>query len=201
MLIDAGTRPRPLWPVSPWEANGSIAHGDAIGRDDDDGLSHGKVVGDGEVDAHFVPLGREVGKGLERSAGELECWPAGGQIDHAHVAPEHPLAEAGAKRLGASLLGGKALGVGSGPAGAAVGLPPLGVGKHAGKKTVAVALDGTLHAPDIDDVVAEPEDHHAPPLRVAPVSLCRNMARAPSMLARMRRTLSSSPTKIASPIK
>ena len=34
------------------------------------------------------------------------------QIDHAHVAPEHAGAQAGAERLGAGLLGGETLGIG-----------------------------------------------------------------------------------------
>ena len=42
----------------------SIAHGNAEGRDDDDRLRHGKVVGDGEVDAHVVALGRKVERAL-----------------------------------------------------------------------------------------------------------------------------------------
>src|SRR4029077_12736289 len=115
-------------------------------------------------------------------------------------APEHPLAEAGAQGLGARLLGGEALGVGGGAASAAVGLPPLDVGEHAGEKAVAIALDGPLHAPDVDDVVAQAEDHHVP-LTSDSVSLCRSTPRTWSIFTRMRRTLSARPIKSASPTR
>ena len=58
----------------------------------------------------------------ERAAGELHGRPAGRQIDHPHVAPEHARPQPGAERLGAGLLGGKALGIGFDRAGR--GLPP-----------------------------------------------------------------------------
>ena len=106
------------------------------------------------------PSGVRLGKRVERAAGQLKRRPAGGQINDAHVAPEHALPEAGAQSLGASLFGGEALGVRGGAGRPAVGFPALDIGEHAGQKSVAVSLDGPLHAPDVDDVVAEADDHH-----------------------------------------
>ena len=60
------------------------------------------------------PSGVSVGERSSRAAGKMQGRAPRGQIDDAHVAPEHALAEAGAERLGAGLLGGEALGVGGG---------------------------------------------------------------------------------------
>ena len=76
-------------------------------------------VGDGQVDerprmpAGVIAARRAAAPPVRRIVG----WPRG-QIDDAHVAPEHAVAQARAERLGAGLLGGEALGVGGGALGA-----------------------------------------------------------------------------------
>ena len=62
------------------------------------------------------PAGVIACEALERAAGELHGRTTRRQVDHAHVAPEHARAQAGAERLGAGLLGGEPLGVGLDPA-------------------------------------------------------------------------------------
>ncbi len=82
------------------------------------------------------------------------------QVDHAQVAPVdavpgHP----GAQRLGAGLLGGEALGVTGRPGRAAVGFLLLDRCEHPIRETAAEAIEGFLDAADVDQVVAEADDH------------------------------------------
>ena len=63
---------------------------------------------------------RDRGEPRGGAAGQTHRRLARGQIDDAHVAPEHAVAQARAQRLGAGLLGGEALGVGGGALGAAL---------------------------------------------------------------------------------
>ena len=79
----------------------------------------------------LMTLRRERVEALSRAAGQRHGRPAGRQVDHAHVAPPHAAANAGAERLGAGLLGGEALGVGLGAVLAALGLGALDVGEDA----------------------------------------------------------------------
>ena len=111
-------------------------------------------------------------------------WAARGQVYDAHVAPVNALAQARAERLGAGLLGGKPLGVGGGPLAPAVGLLAFDLGEHPRDEALAEALQRLLDAADVDEIVADAEDHADLarwPSRAAPW-------RASSISARMRRT-------------
>ena len=100
-------------------------------------------------------------------------WPLG-QIDDAHVAPEHAVAQAGAERLGAGLLGGEALGVGGGALGAAVAiLRALDLGEAARDEALAEALERLLDAADVAEVAADAEDHRRPRPRPSPRACAR----------------------------
>ena len=107
-----------------------------------------------------------------------------GQVDHAHVAPEDALAKTRAERLGAGFLGGEAPGVARRAQAPAVGPLALRLGEHAPGEALAEPLQRALDPGDVDQVAAEPDDH-----------------RARSMAARIRRTVSTRPTKIASPTR
>ena len=168
-----------------------------------DGLGEREFVGDGEwIDAHGVALRREAAAALaqrRRSAPGSDC--PDGRLTTPMSRQNTPGAEARAERLGAGLLGGEALGVGGGarrpprPICAA----PI-VGEDALEEAVAVALEGALDPPDVDDVVAEADDHRDAPARAFAFG-CAGRIRAFSMMAFMRRTLSPSPTKTASPTR
>ncbi len=73
-----------------------------------------------------------------------------------------PARRPGAERLGAGLLGRETLGIGLAPPGAAFGFGALGRGEDASEKTLAVALDGTLDAADIDEIGTDTENHARP---------------------------------------
>ena len=75
-----------------------------------------------------------------------------------------PRLKAGAERLGAGFLGGKALGVGGGALGPAVGFAALDLGEDPLGEALAVALERLLDPPDVDHVVAEADDHLSPRL-------------------------------------
>ena len=122
----------------------------------DDKVSIIQGSGSGHEPAHVMAVGRKVDECPERAAGQFQGGPARGQIYDAHVTPEHAVAEAGSQGLGASLLGGEALGVGGGAHRPPIGLDPFDIGEHAREKPVAVAFDGAFDAPDVNDVVAEP---------------------------------------------
>ena len=74
------------------------------------------LVGDGEVDHGLVPRRQHRGEAGRGGAGQRHGRLARGKVDHTHVAPGDTLADAGAERLGAGLLGSEALGVGRPPA-------------------------------------------------------------------------------------
>src|SRR5262249_24736731 len=122
------------------------------------------------------------------AAGELHGRPSRRQIDHPHVAPEHARPQPGAERLGAGLLGGKALGVGLEPVGAALGPRPLGGGEDARQEALAVALDHLLDAAHVAEIGADADDHPA-------------LARPRAMAARMVCTAFARPENTASPIR
>src|SRR5262249_7515267 len=111
------------------------------------------------------------------------------QIDHPHVAPEHTSPQSGTERLGAGLLGGKALGIGLDPVGAALSPGPLGVGKDACQETLAVALDHPLDPARIAKIGADADDH------------AEILARPRSIAARIVLTVSPSPIMIPSPTR
>src|SRR5262249_47934115 len=75
--------------------------------------------------------------------------------------------DSGPERLGTGLLGGKTLGVGRDHhflvLGAALRLGALGVGEDAVEKALAMALDHLGDAADIDQVVADADDHQVMP--------------------------------------
>src|SRR5262249_42605355 len=110
------------------------------------------------------------------------------QIDHAHVAPEHARAQAGAERLGAGLLGGEALGIGLSALGAPLGLGPLGCGEDAAEEAFAVSLDRPFDAADVDEVGPDADDHVDVP-------------RPRFMAARMVFTAAAKPENTASPMR
>ena len=128
VLAEIRPAPQAAAPIAPPPAmrqTGQSRSETLHGGNDDDGLGGGKIVGDGQVDAHLVTFGRQPGKRPRRASGQLQGGAPRRQIHHAHVAPEHALAEAGAERLGAGLLGGEALGVGGGARRPPVGFLPL----------------------------------------------------------------------------
>src|SRR5580704_5307428 len=177
------------------ESNGSYGghsssrHGDR--RNDDESVGHRSLVGDGEVDARFVALGRDRFESPLGAAGEFHGRPPRRQVDDAHVAPPHAGADAGAERLGTGFLGGEALGVGFDPV-----APPFGAGalvrrEDAIDEAIAVALDDLGDAAHVGNIGADAENHlPAPPSR-----------RARFITACILRTTASRPSKIASPIK
>src|SRR5580704_5681408 len=177
------------------ESNGSNGgpsssrHGD--GRNDDESVGRRSLVGDGEVDARFVAGGRDRVEAPFGAAGELHGRPPRRQVDDAHVAPPHAGADAGAERLGAGLLGGEALGIGLDPVAPPFGARPLGRRENAVDEAIAVTLDHLGDAAHVGNVGADAEDHRAAPL----------LRRPRSIAARILRTTSPRPPKIASPIR
>ena len=91
-----------------------------------------------------------------RAAGQRHGRLAAGQVDHAHVAPEHAVRHAGAQRLGAGLLGGEALGVGGRAPCPALGPGLLDLGEDALDEALAIALQRLLDAADVDQVAPMP---------------------------------------------
>src|SRR5947209_15070201 len=137
------------------------------------------------MDEGFAPRRGDFRQPLGGAAGQPHRRRAARQIDDAHVAPEHAVAQAGAERLGAGLLGGEALGVGGGALGAAVALGLLDPGEAASDEAGAEPIQRLLDALDVAEVAADADDH----------------ARPSSIAARIRRMLSAKPTKIASPTR
>ncbi len=98
------------------------------------------------------------------------------------------MAQAGAERLGAGLLGGESLGVGGGAAGARVRLAALDFRETARDETLAEPRQSLLDPANVAEVAADSDDHRA---RVRPSAIA----------LRISRTLSARPTKIASPMR
>src|SRR5688572_22847314 len=154
------------------------------------------LVGDGEVDLRRHAGRGDLGEPPGGAAGQLHGRLAGGEIDHAHVPPEHTGAKAGAQRLGAGFLRRETLGVARGALRPRLGLPLLDRREHPVDEAPAETVERPLDPTDVDDVAADAYDHGGQALRSPAVS-----ARAWSMRARMRRIALSSPPKIASPIR
>ena len=129
-----------------------------------------------------------VSVGLEGAAGELHRRRAAGQIDDAHVAPEYAVAQAGAQRLGAGFLGGEAFRIRRRPLRATLRLPLLHGRKTALHEAIAEPLKRVRDTRDRAEIAADADDH----------AIC---LRPSSIALRIKRTLSASPTKIASPIR
>ncbi|SIT58762.1 hypothetical protein BQ8794_60071 [Mesorhizobium prunaredense] len=125
------------------------------------GLSKRKIIGDGEVDRRSVPFRQDLVQLLRRPAGQRHGRLAAGQIDDAHVAPEHPLRHTGAQRLGACLLGSKTLGIRGGAGAAVFGAGLFDLGVDALNEALAMALQRFFDASDIDQVAADANDHWA----------------------------------------
>src|SRR5271166_312401 len=161
------------------------------GLDDDEGLGERRLVGDGQVNDGLGPGRQDRPEASRRAAAQAHRRLAGGEIDHAHVAPIDAAPEAGAERLGAGLLGRKPLGVGGRARRAPVRLPPLGLGEAAADEALAVSRERLFDAADVAKVAADAKDHCRPSATARPASIA----------ARMHFTLSARPTKIASPIR
>ena len=83
-------------------------------------------------------------------------------IDHPQIPPEHAKAEAGAKRLRASLLGGETARVARRSIGSPLAFTALDICKYSIEKAVSKALDHLLDAADIDQIAAETKDQRGP---------------------------------------
>ena len=138
-----------------------------------------------------VPGGAIALQTLGGAAGQAHGRLPRREIDHPHVAPEHPAPQSRAERLGAGLLGRESLGVGGRARRPPVGLALLGFGEAPGYEPLPVARERPFDARDLAQVAADPDDQG------------RRSARArPSAIAmRMAFTASASPTKIASPMR
>src|SRR5688572_15608677 len=160
---------------------------------DHKGLSQREIIGDGEVDLSTGPRGQNGGQPFGGAPGQCHGGLARGQIHHPHVAPEDALIEAGSEGFGAGFLGSETFGVRRRALLAALRSPHLDRSKDPFNEALAIAVESLLDAPDIDEVAADADDHRA----AAPAA----SARAVSIRRRMVRTLSSRPTKIASPMR
>lgn len=107
------------------------------------------------------PIGVMASSRLAGPPGQPQRGLAGGEVDHAEIAPEHALAEAGAERLAGRLLRRVALGIGGGAQllGAAVGLAAFQRREDALQEALAMPLQHPLDAANVHDVVAEADDH------------------------------------------
>src|SRR5215467_9460013 len=158
-------------------------------RDDDERLRQRTLIGDSHVDTRFAARRGDRLEPLKCASGELHGRTPRWQIDHPHVAPEHTSPQPGTERLRAGLLGGKALGIGLEPVGAALGSRPLGVGKDARQEALTITLDCARDPARGAKVGADADDHEV------------TLARPRSIAARIILTASPSPTMIASPTR
>jgi hypothetical protein len=155
-------RPKPVKPadLAIWQSG--RRRGQRHGRDDDDRLRLGVVVGKAQVNLGLHSRRGYRPQPVQRPARELHGRLARRQVDDTEVAPEDAGGKAGAQSLGAGFLGGETLGIARRPVGAAVGLPPLGLGEDPVEKLVAEALDRPLDAAYVDDIAPDPQDHACP---------------------------------------
>jgi len=77
--------------------------------DHHEGLRQRVLVGDGQVDEGLAAVRRDRRQPRRRAARQPHRRLAGGQIDDAHVAPEHAAPQAGAERLAQASLAAKRL--------------------------------------------------------------------------------------------
>src|SRR5271166_224203 len=112
--------------------------------DDHERLGEGLLVGEGQVNERLGSRRQDRSQPLGGAAGQAHGRLPGREIDHPHVAPEHPPPQAGAERLGAGLLGGEPLGVGGGPPRAPLRAALLGLGEATGDEALAEARERLL---------------------------------------------------------
>src|ERR1700682_1435449 len=173
-------------------------------RNYDEGLRQRPVIGNAEIDTRLMAWRRQRLQPGQSSARQLHGRTATRQVHHPHIPPPDATPDSGAERLGTGFLGGKSLGVGRHhhllafrPA---RGPGALGFGENAVEKAVAVTLDDFGHAPDVDQVGADADDHVLPTgFSCSGISLAR-ILRPRSIAARIARTVSPRPTNNASPI-
>ena len=101
------------------------------------------------------------------------------------------MAKPGSQGLGASLLGGKALGVRRGAPGACVRPALFDLGEAAVDEPLTEPVERLFDSPNVAKVAADPDNHRR---RSAG-------ARPSSIAARIVLTVSARPTNIASPIR
>src|SRR5471032_2092666 len=164
--------------------------GSRHGRNDHESLRQGELVGERQVDLRRHSDRGDLFQPRQGAAGQRDRRLAAPEVDHAHVAPEDAAAKAGAERLRAGLFGSEALGVARRASGATLRALLLGRGENALDEPVAEPGERLLDAPDVDQVVADADDHAAAP-----------PARASFMIRRISRIAASRPTKIASPTR
>src|SRR4051794_3555833 len=96
---------------------------------------------------------RQCVKPCPGAAGQRQCRGARRRIDHADILHEHAALEAGADRLGESLLGGEALGERAGfgerPP---IALGPFDLGEDAILESLAEPVERSLDSLDIAEV-------------------------------------------------
>lgn len=126
-------------------------------------LSPGIVVSHGQVDgkAFFSDLFLQI---VQSAAADLELWFSRGEVGYLHVFPESSGSKAGAKRLGAGLLGGKAFGRHAGVFTRGDMLPALhfllfGGRKYAAHKCGGALLDYFFNPANIAEVAAYSDNH------------------------------------------
>jgi hypothetical protein len=130
--------------------------------DHHEGLRERRLVGDGQVDDGLAAGRDDRRQTRRRAAGKKHRRLARRQVDDAHVAPEHAVAQARAQSLGAGFLGRKALGVGGGAPGPAVRPLAFDFGEAAREEALAETLQRLLDAVDVAKVEPMPTIMIAP---------------------------------------
>src|SRR5439155_26394629 len=129
------------------------------GGNNDDGLSHGRLVGQRNIELRRHSCRSNLFEPAQSAPGQLHARLSGRQVDYPQIAPKDPEAEAGPERLRARLLGGEPAGVARGGIGASIAFPPFGVREDAVEEAIAVTLDDLFDAADVDQITAEADDH------------------------------------------
>src|SRR5437588_5878230 len=153
-------------------------------RNDHNCLSDREVICQTEADMGDHSWRGDLAQPFRRASGELYRRLAGGKIDDADIAPEHPAPKSRAKGFGACLLCCESLGIGGGPLRSVFGFPLFDLGKNAVNKPAAISIQRSFDAPDVHKITTEPDDH-----------------RAASISSRMRRIAFSRPINMASPLR
>ena len=102
-----------------------------------------------------MAIGHHGAQPVSRTAGKLHRRLAAGQVDNAHVFPEHAVRHAGAQRFRAGFLCGKALGVGCCALMAAIRFALLNVGKEPLRETVTITFERFFDPADVNQIAAE----------------------------------------------